>query len=360
MLPHGRLPVAASDSLPSYASVGRIVSDNQMRTLAPEIVRRCAAGERVGLCTVVATKGSTPQKRGAAMLVLADGRTLGTLGGGCVEAEVRRRALELLADPVSTARAYRFSLDQDYGWDDGLICGGVMDIAVQPLGPADAAPFADLADRLTHDRPAQLDIPYDLDGRRQVFRQELGPPPVLLIVGAGHVGQALAKLAVDLNFRVDVLDDRADHLSPERFPAVRARLVGDIQAELARYPLDPDTFVTVITRGHRHDATALHAVVRRPHRYVGLIGSKRKIKAIFDEVHRAGVPAADLARVHGPIGLDIAAETVPEIALSIAAELVAVRRGREDVPAGPMKMPIDEVGRWLARPNNKAADSIGG
>ena len=320
-----------------------------MRHLASEIARRCTAGERVALCTVVATKGSTPQKRGAAMLVLADGRTLGTLGGGCVEAEVRRRALELLSSPAAVAQAHRFSLDQDYGWDDGLICGGVMDIAVQPLGVADAAPFADLADRLAHDRPAQLDIPYELDGRSQVFRQELGPPPVLLIVGAGHVGQALAKLAVDLNFRVDVLDDRADHLSPERFPAVRHRLVGDIEAELARYPLDADTFVAVITRGHRHDATALNAVVRRPHRYVGLIGSKRKIKTIFDELHRAGVPADALARVYGPIGLDIGAEAVPEIALSIAAELVAVRRGREDVPAGPMKMAGEEVFRWVQR-----------
>ncbi len=110
-----------------------------VRALAPEIVRRCAAGERVGLCTVVATKGSTPQKRGAAMLVLANGQTLGTLGGGCVEAEVRRRVMELLLDPAAVPRAFRFTLDQDYGWDDGLVCGGVMDIAVQPISPADAA-----------------------------------------------------------------------------------------------------------------------------------------------------------------------------------------------------------------------------
>jgi xanthine dehydrogenase accessory factor len=320
-----------------------------MRTLAPEIVRRCRAGERVAVCTVVATKGSTPQKRGAVMLVLADGRTLGTLGGGCVEAEVRRRALEMLADPVATPRAHRFSLDQDYGWDDGLICGGVMDVAVQPVGPAEVAPFAGLADRIAADRPAEYAVDYELDGRRQTYRQDLGPPPVLLIVGAGHVGQALARLAVDLGFRVDVIDDRADHLSPERFPTVRGRLVSDIDAGLARYPLDADTFVAVITRGHKHDAAALGAVIRRPHRYVGLIGSRRKIKAIFDDLHRAGVSVEQLARVHGPIGLDIDAQTVPEIAISIAAELVAVRRGREDVPAGPMKMPADEVARWLAR-----------
>ncbi len=320
-----------------------------VRHLAAEVVRRCAAGERVGVCTVVATKGSTPQKRGAVMLALADGRTLGTLGGGCVEAEVRRRALALLADPASTATAYRFSLDQDYGWDDGLICGGVMDVAVRPVGGADAAPFAELADRLAADRPAVYAFAYDLDGRPQTYRQELGPPPVLLIVGAGHVGQALAGFATALDFRVDVLDDRADHLSADRFPAVRARLVGDIEAGLARYPLDDDTFVAVITRGHRHDATALNAVVRRPHRYVGLIGSRRKVKAILDELHAAGVPAERLARVHGPIGLDVGAETVPEIALSIAAELVAVRRGRQGVPAGPMKMPADEVARWLGR-----------
>ena len=300
------------------------------------------------MCTVVATKGSTPQKRGAVMLVLADGRTLGTLGGGCVEAEVRRRATELLADPAAAPRAYRFSLDQDYGWDDGLICGGVMDIAVDPVDPATAGPIADLADRIATDRPAEYVVDYELDGRRLTFRQDLGPPPVLLIVGAGHVGQALAKVAVDLDFRVDVIDDRADHLSAGRFPNVRARLVGDIDAELARYPLDGDTFVAVITRGHKHDAAALDAVVRRPHRYVGLIGSRRKVKAIFDDLHAAGVPAEALARVHGPIGLDIGGQTVPEIALSIAAELVAVRRGH-DGPAGPMKMPPEEVSRWLGR-----------
>ncbi len=318
-----------------------------MRTLAPEIVRRCRAGERLAVCTVVATKGSTPQKRGAVMLVLADGRTLGTLGGGCVEAEVRRRATQTLAAGAAPA-AYRFSLDQDYGWDDGLICGGTMDIAVVPVGPADVAAFADLADRIAADRPAEYVVPFDLAGRSQVFRVDLGPPPVLLIVGAGHVGQSLAGLAVGLDFRVDVIDDRPDHLSAERFPTVRRRVVGDIDAELARYPVDADTFVTVITRGHRHDASALNAVIRRPHRYVGLIGSKRKIKAVFDELHRGGVPAAALANVHGPIGLDIGAVTVPEIALSIAAELVAVRRGREG-PADPMKMPADEVGRWLKR-----------
>ena len=318
-----------------------------MRKWAAEIVRRCAAGERLAVCTVVATKGSTPQKRGAVMLVLADGHTLGTLGGGCVEAEVRRRATETLAVGSGT-RAHRFSLDQDYGWDDGLICGGVMDIAVVPVGPADSGPFAELSDRIAADRPAEYVIPYELDGRRQVFRQDLGPPPVLLIVGAGHVGQAVARLAVDLDFRVDVIDDRSDHLSAERFPTVRRRVVGDIDAELGRYPLDGDTFVAVITRGHRHDASALNAVVRRPHRYVGLIGSRRKIKAIFDELHAAGVPAEALARVHGPIGLDIAAVSVPEIALSIAAELVAVRRGHAGA-AGPMKMPAEETARWLSR-----------
>ena len=210
------------------------------------------------------------------------------------------------------------------------------------------APFADLADRLAGDRPAERVIAYELDGRPIVFREDLGPPPVLLIVGAGHVGQALARLAADVGFRVDVIDDRGDHLSAERFPTVRARHVGDIDAELARYPLDADTFVAVITRGHRHDAAALDRVIRRPHRYVGLIGSRRKVKAIFDELHAAGVGAEALARVHGPIGLDVGAETVPEIALSIAAELVAVRRGHPG-PAGPMKMPADEVARWVGR-----------
>lgn len=318
-----------------------------MKELAQEIVRHLSAGERVGLCTVVATKGSTPQARGAKMLVLADGHTVGTLGGGCVEAEVRRRALEQLGSGESTTA--RFSLDQDYGWDDGLICGGVMDIHVAVLDGGDLPRFGAMAEALRTDRSSCLEFAYELDGRAARYVEDLGPPPVLLIVGAGHVGAALAKLAGELDFRVDVIDDRADALTAERFPTARRRVVGEIEAELRNYPIDADTYVVIVTRGHRNDGRALGSAIRRGAKYLGLIGSKRKIKAIFDDLAAAGVSRELLLGVHAPIGLEIGAVSVAEIAISIAAELVAVRRGRAGQAAAPMKMKAEAINKWLDR-----------
>jgi xanthine dehydrogenase accessory factor len=318
-----------------------------MKTLAEEIVRRCANGERVAFCTVAATKGSTPQERGAKMLVLQGGQTMGTLGGGCVEAEVRRQALELLAS--GTSKALRFSLDHDYGWDDGLICGGMMEIYVRVLHGREAEPFERIATALGEDRSATLDFRYVIEGEDKRYTEDLGPPPTLLIAGAGHVGQALARLAVDLDFRVDVIDDRAEFASEARFPSARRRIVGEIEQELKEYTINADTYVVIVTRGHRNDGRGLAAVAGSPAKYVGLIGSKRKVKAILDDLAQQGVDRSWLMRVHAPIGLNIGAVTVPEIALSIAAELVAVRRGRENTPAAPMKIDTSQLEQWLER-----------
>src|SRR5215210_3624940 len=159
-----------------------------VRTLLEEIVRRCDAGELIALCTVVSARGSTPQSAGARMLVLADGATLGTLGGGCVEAEVRQRALQLLQRRSS--ELLTFKLDHDYGWDDGLICGGSMDIYVETLARAgDAAYYTGALDALRRGEPAEIAVAYDVEGEPKTFRETLEPPGKLLIVGAGHVGQ---------------------------------------------------------------------------------------------------------------------------------------------------------------------------
>jgi xanthine dehydrogenase accessory factor len=318
-----------------------------MRSLAEEIVRRCAAGERVALCTVVATKGSTPQARGAKMLVLSDGKTMGTLGGGCVEAEVRSQAIELLAS--GTSKALSFSLDHDYGWDDGLICGGVMEIYIDVLRDRDVDRFSKIATWLQQERSATFEFRYTIDEQERRYTEDLGPPPVLVIAGAGHVGQALAALAADLDFRVDVIDDRPEYASEARFPRARARIVAEVESSLREYPINADTYIVIVTRGHRNDGRALAAVVNSPAKYVGVIGSKRKIKTILDDLAKRGVDRTSLMRVHAPIGLDIRAVTVPEIALSIAAELVAVRRGRQNIPAGPMKIGEEQLTQWLDR-----------
>ncbi len=311
-------------------------------TLVDEVHR----GGRAALCVVVAARGSTPQEAGAKMIVTRDGRTIGTLGGGCVEAEVRRVTLEQLAKGES--KLLSFNLDHDYGWDDGLICGGVMDILVHIVDGADQAkPFAEIAEAVAAGRSAHLRLA--VPGVARVYEEDLGPPPVLVVAGAGHVGQALAATAAGMGFVVDVVDDRPEYASAERFPAARRVIVAEIEHALRDYPADEQTYFVIVTRGHRNDGRALAAVINGPARYVGLIGSKSKIKQIFDDLHQNGVPVDRLAQVHAPIGLNIGSVTPAEIAISIAAELVATRRGRAGQPASAMKMDETQLKQWLNR-----------
>ncbi len=284
-----------------------------------------AGGRRAAFCTVVSSKGSTPQRPGASMLVHDDMTVEGTLGGGCVEAEVRRRAHELLQ--AGRSGLLHFHLDQDYGWDDGLLCGGQMDVAVVCVAEAvSAAVFRGALEELRSRRPASVPLSVAREGRAETYTLHIEPPPTLWIAGAGHIGQAVAKLAVDLDYRVVVIDDRADCVSVSRFPSPIERIVANIERSLRDAPIDANSYVVIVTRGHRHDERALAAVIDSPARYIGMIGSRRKIRLMFDGLVQAGVDRARLDRVHSPIGLSIGAVTVPEIAISIAAELTQVRR----------------------------------
>jgi xanthine dehydrogenase accessory factor len=316
--------------------------------LLTQLVRRTELGEVVALCTVVRTRGSTPQDKGAAMLVLRDGNSIGTLGGGCVEAEVRVRAQRLMTENQN--RLLSFSLDQDFGWDDGLVCGGVMDIAIQIFPSRQSvAPIQRILEDIAANRGVFLPIDVADEAEQPAhFEIEIPPTPTLLIAGAGHVGRALATIATQLDFKVAVIDDRADCLTPSNFPGAQC-IPGDIELELSKYNIDRWTYVVIVTRGHRHDAQALAAVVNSPAAYVGLIGSKRKIHKILNELKDQGVSREKLANVHAPIGLEIAAVTPAEIAVSIAAELIAIRRGRGNVPARPMKVPPEKLDRWLQK-----------
>ncbi len=312
--------------------------------LLETLVAEAEAGRPAALCTVVRTRGSTPQSPGASMLVTADMQTLGTLGGGCVEAEVRKRAFELLRR--GRCGLLDFLLNHDYGWDDGLICGGRMFVAVAPLLPERPA---DRTARLSPEEchralehirrgePASITIPVEAQGRIEAYRLHLEPPPTLLIAGAGHVGAALSKLAVELDFRVVVIDDRADLASPQRLGPRVECVVGDIAATLRRWPIDRSCYVVIVTRGHRHDHAALEAVIRRDAAYIGMIGSRRKGRMILRDLAEAGIGLERIEAVRTPIGLDIGAVTVPEIAVSIAAELIEVRRRRTPLPIeGPI------------------------
>ncbi len=294
-------------------------------SLFESLVRQIEHGRRVAVCAVVGASGSTPQSPGATLLLHENGTTEGTLGGGCVEAEVRKRAIGMLQRGESGL--LRFSLDHDYGWDDGLICGGNMIVAVQTISDAETAkPFADARNSLEIGRPACVGIRVLEDGLPCEYRLHLEAPAELVIAGAGHVGAALAKLAIGLNFDVSVIDDRADLACADRLPAPIKAVVGDIEKSLRDWPIGAGTFVVIVTRGHNHDEAALHAVIDSPARYIGMIGSRRKVKLIFDDLVALGVDPAKLERVHSPIGLKIGSVTVPEIAVSIAAELIQVRR----------------------------------
>ncbi|MDA0840417.1 MAG: XdhC family protein [Planctomycetota bacterium] len=344
-----------------------------MRDLYNQIIELSQAGLKCALCTLVSTRGSTPQTAGAKLLVFPDGKTAGTIGGGCVEAEVRRRALQALDSGVP--QLMDFVLDHDFGWDDGLICGGRMDVFVDVLDGLNAEVFLALRNRVDSKSPVVLgsfvegekagqkfiyaseeDEFIGLDGlesskeirdaarearaanetslislgesENRLFLEPHLPKPILLIVGAGHVGQALAHQGMLLGFEVVVIDDRETFANPDVLPDADKIIVGDIPRLLKEFPIDENTYIVIVTRGHLHDQDALYSVINRPAAYKGLIGSRRKIRMIFDEFLRLGVEEEAMRQVYAPVGLDIASVTVPEIALSIAAQLVLVRRNK--------------------------------
>lgn len=324
---------------------------SELLSVLETLVADVDAGRPVALCAVVRTKGSTPQSPGAAMLVRADMSTLGTLGGGCVEAEVRKRAFELMQAGRSSLLDY--VLDHDFGWDDGLICGGRMYVAVTSLNASDTLPsparaiaeYRSALERARRRETAEMPVfTQSDDGDWQRYRVHLEVPPTLLIAGAGHVGAALARVATNLDFHVVVLDDRADFANPEKIGADVQTVVGEIARELRNWPIDASTYVAIVTRGHRHDQEALSAVIGSSARYIGLIGSRRKSRMILEELAAAGATRAQIARVHTPIGLAIGAVTVPEIAVSIAAELVQIRRENQaGIVEGPLTWDPDGV-----------------
>jgi len=251
-------------------------------------------GEPAALVTIVRSTGSTPQRTGAKMLVFADGRTVGTIGGGCYENESILKAREAIA--TGTPALVKYDLNDDFVQESGLICGGQMEVYIDPIAPS----------------------------------------PALYVVGAGHVGWHLARMAADAGFRIHVLDDREKFANAERFPFAETIEVDDIGAWLHKADLPPSAYVVVVTRGHTHDFEAIRALAARDLRYLGLIGSRAKVARIFQALDAEGMPAECLDRVHAPIGLNIGAITPAEIAVSILAELIAIRHGR-DVSALSMK-----------------------
>jgi xanthine dehydrogenase accessory factor len=278
--------------------------------------------------------GSSPQKTGAKAVFLADGTILGTLGGGCLEAEIQDRARRALRR--GTGETFELVLDHDFGWDDGLICGGKVQGVIVPGAERFGPLWKTLAQRATR-QTWGVDATFGaVSGEAltdALYQESVEPPPVLWIAGAGHIAQAVTPLALRLDYDVVIFDDRPALVSHAVFPWATALRSGDWDTMLDEaFPEGRDVYGLIVTRGHRHDALVLRRWVGRPFRHLGMIGSRRKARTILDHFAAEGIATPEqLARVKSPVGLDLGAETVDEIALSICAELVQVRRG--DVPA---------------------------
>ncbi len=288
-------------------------------------VREVDAGRRAVLCLIVATRGSTPQGAGAMLAVAEDGRITGTVGGGCVEADIRARALQM--QPGNAGEVATFVLANESGLDDGQICGGSLDVAIQVFTESNQARILrEAAEALRAGRAAVVPVRIQTPDGVVEYRARIEEPPRLVIAGGGHIGRVLAGLMHPLGFHVTVVDDRREFANPDRFPPPVNPVVGNIEDTMARWPIDPNTYIVIVTRGHIHDERALSAVIDSPARYIGMIGSRRKIETIYEDLRRLGAAEKRLEQVHSPIGLDIHAVTPEEIGVSIAAELVSVRR----------------------------------
>ena len=302
-----------------------------------KVVDELEAGRPVALCAIVAARGSTPQPPGTMVCVDQAAQMTGTLGGGCVEADVRRKAHQCLSDRVG--RIVTFALDHDFGYDDGMLCGGQLDVALAVYSRTeDAVAVVEALQQLNQGSPTEIPLRIANGTKTDVYRIRIAATPKLVIVGGGHIGRILAQMSVPLGFRVTVLDDRLQFANPDRFPPPITPVVGDVARVLREWPIDANTYIVIVTRGHKHDEAALRSVIGSPARYIGMIGSRRKICVIFDDLKHDGVPDAQIAQVHAPIGLNIGAVTAEEIALSIAAELVSVRRAEKRMKViGPAK-----------------------
>ena len=252
-----------------------------------EIVALQRQGRRGAVATIVNARGSIPSFKSAKMLVRDDGTIAGTIGGGCVEAEVWQAAREVIA--TEKPCSLTFDLNQDPKYDTGLVCGGTLEIFIEPVLPA----------------------------------------PLLYIFGAGHVALELFKAARNAGFDVIVADDREAYANAERFPQARQVIAQGFDEALAGLTPSESSYIVIATRGHRDDMRILRWAVQSQARYIGMVGSRRKAITVFRELPAEGLKPELFDRVHSPVGIDIGAITPEEIAVSIVAELIAIRRHAE-------------------------------
>jgi xanthine dehydrogenase accessory factor len=252
--------------------------------LYDEIVRLRKLGQKCALATIVQVKGSIPSYESAKLLVREDGSIFGTIGGGCVEAEVWNVAREVMEQ--EKPRHLNFSLGQDAAYDNGLICGGQLNIFVEPVIPQ----------------------------------------PRAFIFGGGHVSKSISKVANIAGFSTVIIDDREAFANAERFPEAEATYAEEYEAVFPKLEVNSSSYLIIVTRGHRDDMRVLRWAVTTPAKYVSMIGSKRKTISVVKELEKEGLPREAFERIFAPMGLEIGSESPEEIAISVVAEMIAVRR----------------------------------
>lgn len=252
-----------------------------------ELTRLRNLGQKCALATIVQVRGSIPSYESAKLLVREDGSMVGTIGGGCVEAEVWNAAREVIAD--EKPRHMSFNLGQDAAYDNGLICGGQLD----------------------------------------VFVECITPQPAAMIFGGGHISKSLAKVLEIAGFRVSVIDNREAFANRERFPDVAEVYSDEFEEAFPKLPINESSYLVIVTRGHRDDMRVLRLALNTPARYIAMIGSKRKVISVMKELEKEDIPREAFDRIFAPMGLEIGAISPEEIAVSVAAEMIAVRRNPE-------------------------------
>jgi len=252
-----------------------------------ELVRLRRNGETCALATIVEIRGSIPSYETAKLLVRADGSMTGTIGGGCVEAEVYNAAREVIR--TGQSRRLHFTLNQDAASDNGLICGGELEVFIEPIQPQ----------------------------------------PRAFVFGAGHISKSLSSVATLAGFDTVVIDDREAFANRERFPEAGEVIAGEYEEVFPKLAVNGSSFILIVTRGHRDDLRVLRWALGTPARYVAMVGSRRKVISVVKELEKEGVAVEQPERLFAPMGLDIGAVTPEEIAVSVVAEMIAVRRGAD-------------------------------
>ncbi len=259
-----------------------------MSEILKEAFERMDKGETIALLTVVEAKGSTPREVGTKMLVNKNGLVTGTIGGGMTEAKVIEEAKQALREGKGKLLTYRLTKEQA-ALDEGAICGGEMKFFIDILQPKEG----------------------------------------VLIFGAGHIATCVSKLAKTVGFKVTIIDDREEFANKDRFPEADEIVTEDIERALTHIKINPSTYIVIVTRGHLQDQEVLASVIKSKAAYLGMIGSRKKNATVFQHLEEQGISQEELDKVHAPIGIDIKAQTPEEIAVSIIAEIIQVKRKKE-------------------------------